>query len=212
MMVGRLNDCIPCMDIAATPLEHAPWWDTLPGMVLLLDRAGRVLQTNRAFAAFAGVSEPAACAAAWREGLVAASAELLGTALRAGDDFRLRLEFRRKGAGGWVDCAGRWSDTRGHWICLLGDATASRHAQHSAQTQAGLFRLLADNVPVLIAYYRAGDYRCQFANRLYARTFGRDEESIIGLTFGEVIGEVAAAEIQPMVDQVLQGRHAVAGA
>ena len=67
-----------------------------------------------------------------------------------------------------------------------------------------LFRLLADNVPVLIAYYDAGDFRCLFANKEYAETFGFDEHSIIGRTFAEVIGEAAADRIEPQVDQVLE--------
>ncbi|MDE2092425.1 MAG: EAL domain-containing protein [Burkholderiales bacterium] len=83
-------------------------------------------------------------------------------------------------------------------------------ARGSAQAQAAMFRLLADNVPVLIAYYSAGDYRCRFANKEYARTFGRDEESIVGLSLEEVIGADAAREIQPQVERMLTQRLAVA--
>ena len=79
----------------------------------------------------------------------------------------------------------------------------------SPQAQAQLFRLLADNVPVLIAYYSASDFRCQFANRQYAETFGRDPERIIGSTFEEVIGSQAAREIQPQVERMLAQRTPV---
>jgi diguanylate cyclase (GGDEF)-like protein/PAS domain S-box-containing protein len=82
-------------------------------------------------------------------------------------------------------------------------------ARRSSQEQAALFRLLADNVPVLIAYYRAHDFRCQFANRQYAQTFGRDVDSIVGSTFAEVIGADAAREIQPQVDCLLAERRPV---
>ena len=78
----------------------------------------------------------------------------------------------------------------------------------SAQAQARLFRLLADNVPALIAYYSAGEFRCRFANKQYAQTFGRDEQSIIGCTLEEVIGAEAACEIQPHIAQVLAHRTA----
>ncbi|MEW6705109.1 MAG: EAL domain-containing protein [Pseudomonadota bacterium] len=71
------------------------------------------------------------------------------------------------------------------------------------------FRLLADNVPALIASYDADTRRCLFANKQYARTFGWDERSIVGHTFAEVIGEEAAREIQPQVDHVLKQRQAV---
>ncbi|HNK19677.1 MAG TPA: EAL domain-containing protein, partial [Piscinibacter sp.] len=69
--------------------------------------------------------------------------------------------------------------------------------------QARLFRLLADNVPVLIAYYRASDFQCQFANKAYAHAFGTDERAVVGKTFAEVIGNDAAAQIEPRVQQML---------
>src|SRR4051812_49102940 len=74
---------------------------------------------------------------------------------------------------------------------------------------ADQFRLLADHVPVLIASYDAGTRRCRFANKPYANAFGRDERSIIGCTFAEVIGETAAREIAPYVDEVLERRVVV---
>ncbi|HJV68263.1 putative bifunctional diguanylate cyclase/phosphodiesterase [Ideonella sp.] len=74
---------------------------------------------------------------------------------------------------------------------------------------ADQFRLLADNVPALIACYDAATRRCLFANKQYARTFGCDERSIVGRTFAEVIGETAAREIAPQVDHVLEQREAV---
>lgn len=77
----------------------------------------------------------------------------------------------------------------------------------SEEFSAAQFRLLADNVPALIACYDATTRRCQFANKQYARTFGRDERSIVGLTFAEIIGEEAAQEIGPQVDQVLERRE-----
>jgi len=69
--------------------------------------------------------------------------------------------------------------------------------------RAELLRLLADNVPALIAYYDAKDMACVFANQRYAQTFGWTAESIIGHTFTEVIGADAARQIEPHVDRVL---------
>ncbi|HZT56627.1 MAG TPA: EAL domain-containing protein, partial [Burkholderiaceae bacterium] len=82
-------------------------------------------------------------------------------------------------------------------------------ARRSPRAQAALFRLLADNVPVLIAYYSAHDFRCQFANKRYAQTFGRDEHAIVGSTLEEVIGADAAREIQPQTERVLALREPV---
>jgi diguanylate cyclase (GGDEF)-like protein/PAS domain S-box-containing protein len=66
------------------------------------------------------------------------------------------------------------------------------------------FRLLANNVPVAIAYYEATGFTCRFANRGYAQMFGRDERSVIGLTFAQIIGDEAARQIQPQVDRILR--------
>ena len=70
------------------------------------------------------------------------------------------------------------------------------------------FRLLANNVPVAIAYFERSGFTCRFANLGYATMFGRDEQSIIGLTFAEIIGEAAAALIRPQVDAILRERRA----
>ena len=65
------------------------------------------------------------------------------------------------------------------------------------------FRLLANSLQAMIAYYdsEALGYGCRFANKAYAAAFGFTEASIIGKTFVEVIGEVAAREVQPSIDK-----------
>jgi diguanylate cyclase (GGDEF)-like protein/PAS domain S-box-containing protein len=80
----------------------------------------------------------------------------------------------------------------------------------TARARADQFQLLADNVPVLISYFEAGTFRCLFANKLYAQTFGFDENSVIGRTFAEIIGNEAAEIIQPYVDYLLTERKATA--
>jgi PAS domain-containing protein len=122
-------------------------------------------------------------------------------------DFATEL-FVSGGAAGegaaWVEWAAHWLPEARQWLCLLHDASAAKRSEAEARAQARLFRLLADNVPVLIAYYRASDFQCQFANKAYARTFGTDERAIVGRTFAEVIGADAAAQIEPRVQQVLR--------
>ncbi len=66
------------------------------------------------------------------------------------------------------------------------------------------FRLLCNNVPAALAYFEREGNTCGYANRAYAEMFGRTEDSIIGLTVAEVIGEEAAAVIQPQVDRVVE--------
>src|SRR5258708_5357189 len=68
-----------------------------------------------------------------------------------------------------------------------------------------LLRLLADNLPALIAYYSARDFLCEFANTAYARTYGRDTGSIIGKSVGEIVGADAYRLIKPHIDRAMQG-------
>jgi PAS domain-containing protein len=72
------------------------------------------------------------------------------------------------------------------------------------RAEVAQLRLLANNVPVAIAYYESAGFTCRFANRGYAEMFGRDERSIVGLSFAQVIGAEAARLIQPRVDDMLQ--------
>ena len=66
-----------------------------------------------------------------------------------------------------------------------------------------LFRMVCNAVPVAIAYYERAGNICRYANQGYARMFGFDEQSILGHTVAEVIGDEAAQSIQPQVDRVL---------
>ncbi len=74
------------------------------------------------------------------------------------------------------------------------------------RAEVAQFKLMANNVPAAIAYYERAGFTCRFANIGYASMFGRDEESIIGLTFGQIIGDEASRRIQPQVDAVLHQR------
>jgi len=74
------------------------------------------------------------------------------------------------------------------------------------------FRLLANSLQAMIAYYDSEDlgYGCRFANKAYAAAFGLTETSIIGRTFTEIIGEAAAREVKPSIDTVVNERRSVA--
>lgn len=194
------------------PMHEAAAWEALPGMLVMLDAQGRLLHGNAAFVHFSGRTLDALHGARWQDLLVREQRAPLLEALAAGADFELELPMRCAApaaeAPGWVQWSGRWQAPGQHWLCLVHDISAGKQAESEARAQATLFRLLADNVPVLIAYYRANDFQCRFANKAYARTFGTDERAILGMTFAEVIGPVAAEQIQPSVDLVLQRQQA----
>ncbi len=71
------------------------------------------------------------------------------------------------------------------------------------------FTRLCNNVPVAIAYYEREGYTCRYANQPYAAMFGRSEDEVIGLSFAQIIGADAAAQIQPRVDEVVRERQSV---
>ena len=68
------------------------------------------------------------------------------------------------------------------------------------------FRRLCNNVPVAMAYYERQGTTCRYANQGYAGMFGFDEQSVLGRTVAEIIGEEAAQAIQPQVDHVISER------
>ena len=195
----------------------APWPDLeqLPCMVLRLSTECVVLQGNRAFLEFCGGATAADAGLLWQALLGPESRATLANRLLARADFSLHLRMqcapRSTGGACWLDCDARWQPPTaardGHYLCVLYDVTESRSAELSARARADQFQLLADNVPVLIAYYQASTLRCLFANKLYAQTFGWDEQSIVGHTVAEIIGEPAARQIQPQVDQVIRERR-----
>jgi diguanylate cyclase (GGDEF)-like protein/PAS domain S-box-containing protein len=201
----------------ASPADASPW-DASPESVVLLSRGGQALYANAALAKFSGRSTKQLLGVGWKTVLTAASVDALLTHLRRPVDFELRLDLRdRAGHPTPARCAAHWLGNGERCACVLqptaeveADADAdSALAERSPQAQAALFRLLADNVPVQIAYYSASDFRCRFANKRYAQTFGRDEASIVGATLTEIIGAEAAREIQPQVEQMMVQRRPV---
>jgi diguanylate cyclase (GGDEF)-like protein/PAS domain S-box-containing protein len=193
--------------VAQAPDPAPDLWDVLPGMLLRLAEDGRALQVNPEFADFMQTSACEALGAGWLDALESVSREALLEALAQQRDFTLQLRLARTPhdpRGRWVDCAARWVAPGRHYVCTLHDVSGARHAELSTRARAELLRLLADNVPALIAYYDAAKLECRFANSRYASTFGWDTQSIVGHTFAEVIGADATRQIQPHVDRVLR--------
>ena len=214
-MIGGPQDphqeALPMAAVSISDARRASVWDALPGLVLIVGVDGQAHAANAGFCTFFGIDATALIGDSW-EGPFAESSRLaMRSALVARRDFTLQLEAANAmGTACWLECSARWSAVDRAYVCLLHDITAATIAQAAAQSQADLFRLLADNVPVLIAYYRASDLQCQFANKAYAERFGFDERSIIGMTFAEVIGPEVASQIEPAVRKVtLEGRPAI---
>jgi diguanylate cyclase (GGDEF)-like protein/PAS domain S-box-containing protein len=72
---------------------------------------------------------------------------------------------------------------------------------------ASLLRLVANSVPALMAFYDSDSLRCLFANASYARTFGFDEQSILGHSLEEIIGPEAMRIIEPHIALLREQHH-----
>ena len=185
-----------------------PDWQSLPSPVLVLTTDALATAVNTAFSEFARLSAEAARGTGWRSVLDPNELPQLQRALAGKRDFILQLALRptRSGTTAWVDCSARWLPLAGQYLCQLHDVSAVRLAEAGAREQAQQMRMVANNVPALMAVFAADDFRCLFANASYARTFGLTEDSILGRTFSQVIGVEAARLIQPYVDEVTAGR------
>ncbi|MBS0507443.1 MAG: EAL domain-containing protein [Proteobacteria bacterium] len=68
-----------------------------------------------------------------------------------------------------------------------------------------LLSLVADTVPVMLAYYDARQLRCGFANQRFADFVGRPLDSLAGSSAQEVIDAETWQQIQPSVQRALNG-------
>src|SRR5438128_1934494 len=85
-------------------------------------------------------------------------------------------QTRGDGSYGWIHhVAVPINDDQGRLTGYLGtchDVSHRRAAEGMALAREQQIRMLADNVPVLIAYFAAVDLRCLFANKAYAKMWG----------------------------------------
>ncbi|MCG3190322.1 MAG: hypothetical protein LKCHEGNO_03030 [Burkholderiaceae bacterium] len=177
-------------------------WEALPLPALEIEPHGGVRRANQAFHA---LDRGAAEGTRWVDSLSAPVQTLLRARLAGRRDFALDLQLRLvDGTAAWFELSARWLEGAQCYSGVLRDATAERLAERDARAETQRFSLLADSVPALIAYYEVTGLRCGYANHQYAKAFGFDQESIVGHTVSEVIGERAAAEIQPHIDRLMQ--------
>ena len=196
------------------PAAHAALFNAFPSLVWCADAEGGCTFVNQAWADYTGRRLDRERGSGWLEsvhpddrvGLGRVWTEAFGLRGRLESEFRLH---RADGEYGWVHLSAEpVTDDDGRLAGYLGtchDISERREAELSARAKEGEIRMLADNVPVLIAYFAAEDLRCVFANKSYARMWGWDEQSIVGHTVREVIGEEGYAEIGPHIARVVKG-------
>jgi PAS domain S-box-containing protein len=88
------------------------------------------------------------------------------------------------------------------------DITERKRAEESLRESRALLQLVADVVPVMIAYVDA-EQRYRFVNRGYLEWFGLSEVEIIGREMRELFGEQLFATIERYVDAALAGEQVI---
>jgi len=201
-------------EILDDPAAHAALFNAFPSLVWCADAEGGCSFVNQAWADYTGRSIASERGPGWlesvhpedRPGLGRIWIEALGLRGHFETEFRLR---RADGEYGWVHhTAEPVTGDDGRLAGYLGtchDISERRDAELTARAKEREIRLLADNVPVLIAHFSAEDLRCIFANKSYARMWGWDEQSVVGRTVAEVIGAEGYAEIEPHIARVVRG-------
>jgi diguanylate cyclase (GGDEF)-like protein/PAS domain S-box-containing protein len=200
-------------EVLDDPEAHAALFNAFPSLVWCADGEGGCSFVNQAWADYTGRSLELARGAGWlesvhpedRDALARQWAEAFGLRRRLETEFRLQ---RADGGYGWahhsaepvLDAAGRLAG----YLGTCHDISERREAELAARARAQEIRLLADNVPVLIAHFDPG-LRCLFANRAYAEMWGWNVDSVIGRSVEEIIGAEGFREIEPHIRRVLRG-------
>jgi two-component system CheB/CheR fusion protein len=84
------------------------------------------------------------------------------------------------------------------------DVTQLKHAEATARRHERQLQMIADALPVLIAYVDETQ-RYQYINRAYGRWFGVPTESLMGKHVRDVVGDAAYEAIRPHIERVLAG-------
>ena len=201
-------------DTLSDPASRAAVFDALPSLVWCTDAAGDCTFVNQAWEDYTGRTLQSERGRAWldsvhqedRSAVERAWNEALGLRRPLEVQYRLR---RADGSYGSIHhAAAPVNDDSGRFTGYLGtchDITEQRAAELMALEREQQIRMLADNVPALIAYYDAKDLRCLFANKSYARMWGWDEHTILGHTVEEVIGAAGYAAIAPHIERTRRG-------
>ncbi len=200
--------------IVHDPATRADLFNAMPSLVWCADARGACSFVNQSWEDYTGRRLESELGERWMEsvhdedrpGLARAWGEALGLRRPLEVQYRLR---RADGSHGWIHHAAvPVNDEHGRLAGYLGtchDITERRDAELAARAKEQQIRMLADNVPVLIAYFEARNLQCLFANKGYARTWGWDEASIVGRTVEEVIGAEGYRAIAPHIERVTRG-------
>lgn len=183
-------------------LDQSAVLEMIPAGVVVIAQDGGANTVNQAFCDLMCKPRDALLRGGWLDPFEPSSRALLMEAVATAADFTCQLQVRPEScariAGTRFEAKAQWSLSLGMHVCVLRDVSTGVHSKLGKE--AGRFRLLANKIPALIAYFEING-RCCFANRQYAQTYGLTEESIIGLHYVQIIGEQAANDIRLILDE-----------
>lgn len=94
---------------------------------------------------------------------------------------------------------------RDHLEDLVAARTAEiAEANRRLRDQQTFIATIADNIPVMVGYWDAGQ-RLQFGNKAYLERFGLTAATAYGRTIASVLGQTDYREKQPMIEAALSG-------
>ena len=191
------------------PPAHAAWWEGLPGLVLVVDDNGEPVHASPALAALCAPTSPQAHCL---DALTPDTRLALHERLKTRTDFELELELEPAWRDAtphprWFACSATWLSDASRYLCVWVEITASKVAERQASSRSRFLRTFCNAIPVMVSYY-SYPLRCMYANQHYARQYGFDETSIVGLTVEQVLGR-HNAEALPFRQQAFEQREAV---
>ncbi len=167
----------------------------------------RFLEVNPAFAQQTGLTD---VVGRWMRDLAPDHEQhwfdLYGRVARTGEP--VRFEQAAAALGRWYDVHAYRVDgpVRNHVAVLFNDITERRRSELALQAREAELRLVADAMPVLIAFIDR-NLVYQFANAAYETWTGHAALAVVGKTVRGLLGAEAFEARRPAIEQVLAGRE-----
>ncbi|MDP3167421.1 MAG: PAS domain-containing protein, partial [Hydrogenophaga sp.] len=173
---------------APAPERAHPWWQHLPGLVLVVTAEGQQLYASQAVTALHEASHPDGdCIAS----LTPESNQALHDGLSSRADFQLELEWKKPlqadAHARCFSCSAKWLGDAEQYVCVWVDISANQEARSEAHAGSAFLRDFCNAMPIMVSHY-SYPLRCEYANRHYAHQYGLDEHSILGRTVEQVLG------------------------